>query len=78
MPVIHLYIYTKFVYIPECLSHTEFFVGLENSGEIETELLCGQFSFFQYEASSTVLCATKTLDRGSRQARKERTAVVKA
>ena len=59
MPVIHLYIYTKFVYvpeclyiytkfvyIPECLSHTEFFVGLEASGEIETELLWGQFYFF--------------------------------
>ena len=34
--------------------------------------------FFQYEASNTVLSATKALDRGSRQARKERTAVVKA
>ena len=34
--------------------------------------------FFQYEASSTVGYATKALDRGSRQARKERTAVVKA
>ena len=32
----------------------------------------------QYEASSTVLYATKVLDRGSRQVRKERTAVVKA
>ena len=31
-----------------------------------------------YEASSTVLYATKALDRGSRQARKERIAVVKA
>ena len=36
------------------------------------------FTFFQYEANSTVLCATKTLDRGSRQARKERTAVAMA
>ena len=32
--------------------------------------------FFQYEASSTVLYATKALERGSRQARKERIAVV--
>ena len=30
---------------------------------------------FQYEASSTVLHAMQALDRGSRQARKERTAV---
>ena len=36
------------------------------------------FTFNQYEASSTVLYATKALDRGSRQARKERIAVVKA
>ena len=36
------------------------------------------FTFFQYEASSTVLYATKALDRGSRQARKERIAVVKS
>ena len=35
-------------------------------------------SFFQYEAGNTVMCAIKALDRGSRQARKERTAVVKA
>ena len=34
--------------------------------------------FSQYVASSTVLNATKALDRGSRQARKERIAVVKA
>ena len=27
----------------ECLSCTELFVGLEASGEIETEVLCGQF-----------------------------------
>ena len=31
--------------------------------------------FFQYEASSTVLYATKAMDRGSRQARKEGIAV---
>ena len=36
------------------------------------------FFFFKYEANSTVLYATKAMDRGSRQARKERTAVVKA
>ena len=36
------------------------------------------FTIFQYEASTTVLYAMKDLDRGSRQARKERTAVVKA
>ena len=36
------------------------------------------FTFFQYEASSTVLYAMKALDRGSRQASKERIAVVKA
>ena len=35
-------------------------------------------SFFQCEASSTVLYVTKALDRGSRQARKERIAVVEA
>ena len=34
------------------------------------------YTFFQYEASSTVLYATKAMDRGSRPARKERTAVV--
>ena len=31
--------------------------------------------FFQDEASNTVMSAMKALDRGSRQARKERTAV---
>ena len=36
------------------------------------------FTFFQYEATSTVLYATKALDRGSKQVRKERIAVVKA
>ena len=36
------------------------------------------FTFFQYEASSIVLYATKALDRESRPARKERIAVVKA
>ena len=35
------------------------------------------FTCFQYEASSTVLYATKALDRGSRQARKERIGGVK-
>ena len=30
----------------ECLSCIEFFVGLEASGEIETEELCGQFYIF--------------------------------
>ena len=35
------------------------------------------FTFFQYEASSTILYVAKTVDRGSRQARKERIAVVK-
>ena len=34
--------------------------------------------FFQYEVSTTVLYATKAMDRGSRPARKERIAVVKA
>ena len=29
------------------------------------------FTFFEYEASSTVLYATKAMERGSRQARKE-------
>ena len=41
---------------------------------------CDVVSFtggFQYETSSTVLYATKALDRGSRQERKERIAVVK-
>ena len=36
------------------------------------------FTFFQYEASSTVLYVMKALDGGSRQARKGRIAVVKA
>ena len=31
---------------------------------------------FQYEASRTLLNATKAMDRGSRQTRKERIAVV--
>ena len=35
-------------------------------------------TFFQYEASSTVLYATKAMDRGSRESRKERIAVVEA
>ena len=35
-------------------------------------------TFFQLEASSTVLYATKAMDRGSRRTRKERIAVVKA
>ena len=34
------------------------------------------FCFSQYDPSSTVLYATKVRDRGSRQARKERIAVV--
>ena len=34
--------------------------------------------FFQYEASSTVLYATRATDRGSRQSRKEIIAVVEA
>ena len=33
------------------------------------------FTFFEYEASSTVLYATKPMERGNRQARKERTAI---
>ena len=33
------------------------------------------FTFFQYEVSSTVLHATKAMDKGSRQARKQKTAV---
>ena len=36
------------------------------------------YTFFQYEESSTVVNATKAMDRGSRQARKERTATVEA
>ena len=41
---------------------------------------CGQFyvCVFQYEASTTVLYATKSMDRGSRPVRKKRTAVVEA
>ena len=35
------------------------------------------FTPFQYVSNSTILYATKTVDRGSRQARKERIAVVK-
>ena len=36
------------------------------------------FTLFQYKASSTALNATKAMGRGSRQTRKERTAVVEA
>ena len=32
-----------YIYSIECWSCTEFFVGLESRGEIETEVLCGQF-----------------------------------
>ena len=35
-----------YIYSRECLSCTKFFVGLEASGEIETEVLCGQFYVF--------------------------------
>ena len=35
------------------------------------------FTPFQYVSNSTILYATKTVDRGSRQATKERIAVVK-
>ena len=76
--------------IADSLSCTEFFIGLEASGNIQTEAWCGQlyvyvcvvdvfflFSFL-YEASRTVLHATMALDRGSRKARKERIAVIKA
>ena len=55
------------------LSCTEFILG-----KLKQKIDVVSFTFFQYEASSTVLYATITLDRGSRQARKERTAVVKA
>ena len=34
-------------FIAEYLSCTEFFVGLEASGEIETEVLCAQFYVFE-------------------------------
>ena len=48
----------------ECFSCIEFVVRLGPSGEIETEV---SFMFFQYEASSTVLHATKAMDRGDLQ-----------
>ena len=35
------------------------------------------FTFLWYEASSTVVYVMKAMDRGSRKARKERTAIVK-
>ena len=57
-------------------------VGLGASGEIEkqrSDVVSFTCVFFpQYVASSTVLNATKSLERGSRPARKERTAVVEA
>ena len=65
-------------FIAECLSRTEFSVGLGASGKIEIEVWCGQFYVFFSEASSSVLYAKKTMDRGGRQARKERIAVVEA
>ena len=41
--IIIIQVFLKRFYSRECLSCTEFFVGLEASGEIETEVLCGQF-----------------------------------
>ena len=35
-----------YIYSRECLSGTEFFVGLEASWKIETGVLCGQFNVF--------------------------------
>ena len=79
MPVIHLYIY-----IPSLFIYQSVYLILNSLldwkpvEKLKQSCYVVSFTFFQYEASSTVLCATKTLDRGSRQARKERTAVVKA
>ena len=38
--------YPWHIYSRECLSCTEFFIGLGASGESETEVWCGQFYFF--------------------------------
>ena len=66
-----------YIYSRECLFCT-LSVGLGAIGETKTEVwYVVRFTLFQYVLSSTILYATKTVDRGSRQARKERTAVVK-
>ena len=71
-----------YIYDRQCLSCTEFFAGLGASGENETEVWCGQvyiYLFFNFSRRrAAVLYATKTLDRGSMPARKERIAVVDA
>ena len=55
----------------ECLSCTEFFVGLGASEEAEAKgWYCQFFFFFQQEVSSTVLNALQATDRGSRQTTK--------
>ena len=46
------------------------------SGETETHVV--SFTFFQYEASSTVLYVKKAIVGGSRQTREESIAVVEA
>ena len=61
-----------YIYSRECLSCTE--VGA--SGETETEVV--SFTFFSVRGEQHSWVCDKALDRGSRQARKERTAVVKA
>ena len=90
MPVIHLYIYQVclctrvFIYIPSLFIYQSVYLILNSLldwkpvEKLKQSCYGVSFTFFQYEANSTVLCATKTLDRGSRQARKERTAVAMA
>ena len=68
----------------ECLSCTEFFVGLKPVEILKQRCDVGSFTctcglvflvfvvvVFQYEASRTVLYATMALDRGSRRARED-------
>ena len=62
----------------ECFILYWILFGKLKLGKLKQKIDVVSFTFFQYEVSSTVLYATKALDRGSRQARKERIAVVEA
>ena len=52
---------TELTWSRECLSCTEFFVGLEASGEIETEVLCGQFYVFFSMWRAAQFCVQRRL-----------------
>ena len=66
----------RYICSRECLCCTEFFAELGASGEIETEVRCGQFYVFfifsQYEASSTVLYGLRRRLWAEKEGRLER------